>query len=68
MALIVSSDFQITIPKEIRKEMGLEPGDLVSFVGHPKRPRFVRVPELEDMIGSLRGCDVSECRDETDRY
>ena len=66
--MIVSSEYQITIPLEVRKRMGIQPGDEVAFVGHPKNPSLVRVPTLEEMIGSMKGCDVSGYRDEGDRF
>ena len=68
MLMIVSAEYQITIPPELRERMGLQPGDKVAFVGHPKNPSLVRVPTLDEMIGSMKGCDVSGYRDEGDRF
>lgn len=66
MSIKVSSKFQIVIPKEIRKELGLKPGDKVTWVGSRKNKRLVRVPTLDEMIGTLKGMDVSGYRDEMD--
>lgn len=67
MSMLVSSDFQITLPPDVREQMGIKPGDRLALVGHPKNPRLVRVPTLDEMIGSMEGCDVSGYRDEGDR-
>lgn len=66
--MFVTSDFQVTIPLEIRERMGLKPGDKVAFVGHPKTPSLVRVPTLDEMIGTMKDCDISGYRDEEDRF
>jgi bifunctional DNA-binding transcriptional regulator/antitoxin component of YhaV-PrlF toxin-antitoxin module len=68
MSMIVTSDFQVTIPLEIRERMGLKPGDKVAFVGHPKTPSFVRVPTLDKMIDTMKGSDINGYRDEEDRF
>ena len=66
MSVKLSSKFQIVIPKEIRKNLGLKAGDKVAWVGSRKSPSLVRVPTLEEMIGTMKGCDVSGYRDEED--
>ena len=67
MSVTVTSKFQIVIPKEIREQMGLKPGDKVAWVGSRKNKRLVRVPTIDELAGIMKGMDVSGYRDEEDR-
>lgn len=63
----VSSKYQIVIPKEVREQSGLKPGDdvHVSFLGGVLR--VVKVPTLEEVRGMLKGANLEFSRDKTDR-
>ena len=68
---------QVVIPKELRDELGIEPGDLVTFWRQndhvavrraddrpPLRGRFRGGPPLEDVLLAERGAD----REREDRW
>jgi len=60
----VSRKFIITIPKEIRKVMGLKPGDEVEIVELDGIIQMVRVRPLLELRGALKGMDISGLRDD----
>jgi len=63
----ISSKFQIVIPREIREQFKLKPGQKVVFIPYRKSLRVVIVPPIEEAYGSLPGIDTSIERDEEDR-
>ena len=64
----VSSKFQISIPKEVRDQLGLRPGQKVAFIAKPEGYVIVPVPKREDLAGIARGADTEGYRDRNDRY
>ncbi len=51
----VSSKFQISIPKEVRDQLGLRPGQKVAFIAKPGGFVIVPVPKREDLVGDSSG-------------
>jgi AbrB family looped-hinge helix DNA binding protein len=64
----VSSKFQISIPKAVRDEAGIQAGQDYVFVPKGKNLLLVRAPTREQMFGLFKGADNSDPRDHTDRY
>jgi AbrB family looped-hinge helix DNA binding protein len=64
----VSSKFQISIPKEVRDQLGLRPGQKVAFIAKPEGFVIVPVPKREDLVGIARGANTGDYRDRNDRY
>ena len=64
---IVSSDFQVTIPLEIREKFNLKPGQKVMFVPDGKSIRLVVVPSMKDARGMLKGMSSEIEREDEDR-
>jgi AbrB family looped-hinge helix DNA binding protein len=64
----VSSKFQISIPKEVREQMALRPGEKVAFIAKPEGFLIVPVPKREDLAGMARGADIEGYRDRNDRF
>jgi len=64
----LSSEFQISIPKEIRDHPALQPGVKVAFIAKPKGFLIVPVPKREDLAGIARGANLENYRDRNDRY
>jgi len=62
----LSSKFQISVPKEVREELGWKAGQKFAFI--PKGNSVVPVPELKDLFGIAKGSDPSGYRDRNDRY
>ena len=64
----VSSKFQISIPKEVRERLGLQPGQKIAFIAKPEGFLIVPVPRREDLAGMARGANTEDYRDRNDRY
>ena len=60
----VSPKFQLMIPKEIRKSMGIRAGREFQVVQYENRIEFIPVEEFEDLRGSLKGIDTRIEREE----
>ena len=64
---IVSSRYQVRIPKQIRERAGLKPGQKLDVTATRFGIRLVRVPTLEELRGIARGANTSGLRDKSDR-
>lgn len=67
--ITVSSKYQIVIPKEVRKKLGIRPGTRLQVNQDENSILLTREPTLEEIPGLLKGMKVvdAEIRDETDR-
>ena len=63
----ISSKFQVVIPREIREQFGLKPGQKVVFIPYKNSLRVIIVPPIEEAYGFLEGIDTDVDRDEQDR-
>ena len=59
----ISPSFQVVIPREIRKALGLRPGQKLRVLRGQNRIEFVPVREMAEMRGFLPGLDGAVCRD-----
>ena len=66
-ATTISSKYQVVIPREIREQFGLKPGQKVVFIPYRKSLRVVIVPPIEEAYGFLKGIDTNVERSEEDR-
>jgi AbrB family looped-hinge helix DNA binding protein len=66
-ATTISSKYQVVIPREIREQFGIRPGQKVVFIPYKKSLRVVIVPPIEEAYGFLKGIDTDVERDEEDR-
>jgi AbrB family looped-hinge helix DNA binding protein len=64
----LSSKFQISVPKEVREEMGWKAGQKFAFIPKGNSVVLVPVPELKDLFGIAKGADPGGYRDRNDRY
>lgn len=55
---IVSSDFQIVIPKEIREAMNIKPGQKVQVLKYDGYIVLIPVMSVEEARGFLKGIDT----------
>jgi len=62
----ISPKFQVVIPKRIREELDLHPGQKVQAIQYGDRVELVPVKSARQMRGFLRGIDTSVPR-EADR-
>lgn len=52
-SVVVSSKYQVVIPKEIRERYGFKPGDRLAWFDSGRGLRLVRVRTATDLDGSL---------------
>ena len=64
----LSSKFQISVPKDVRDEMGWKAGQKFVFVPKGKGVTLVPVPTLEELRGMAKGADPTDYRDRNDRF
>jgi AbrB family looped-hinge helix DNA binding protein len=62
----ISTKFQLVIPRKIREQFNLKPGQKVVFLPYKKTLRMVIVPSIEDAYGMLKGLDSENLREEED--
>lgn len=58
-AVKVSPKYQVVIPAEIRKSMGIRPGTKVYVLQYENRIEYVPVKDMKQMRGFLKGIDTS---------
>lgn len=64
----VSSRYQIVIPKEVREQVGIKPGQKLALLVKGKSITLVPVVPLEELRGFARGINIEGYREEVDRY
>jgi AbrB family looped-hinge helix DNA binding protein len=65
-ATIISTKYQVVIPKKIREMYHLQPGQKLVFIPLKNSLRVVIMPPIEQGLGFLKGIDTRVDRDETD--
>jgi len=63
----ISPKFQVVIPKCIREQLGLVPGQKIQAMAYGDRIEFLPVRPASELRGVLRGLDTRDMRDEGDR-
>jgi AbrB family looped-hinge helix DNA binding protein len=62
-AVTISPKFQVVIPREVRKRLGLTPGQKVQVIVVDDRIELVPVRPIRKMRGFLKGIDTRVERD-----
>ena len=62
-AVTVSPKFQVVIPKDVRKKLGLLPGQRIQVVVYGDRIELIPVRPVKRMRGFLKGIDTRVPRD-----
>lgn len=62
----ISSKFQIVIPREVREQFDLKPGQKVMFIPYRNSIRLVIVPPIEEALGIFKGINTDDIREEVD--
>jgi AbrB family looped-hinge helix DNA binding protein len=62
----ISSKYQVVIPREIRQQFNLKPGQKIMFIGYNDTLRVVVVEPIEKARGMLKGISSEGIREETD--
>ena len=62
--ITISPKFQVVIPKEIRENLKLSPGQKVQAILYEDRIELIPVRPIRKMRGFLKGIDTSVPREE----
>lgn len=54
----VSPKYQVVIPVEIRKSLGIRPGTKVHVLQYENRIEYIPVKDMKEMRGFLKGIDT----------
>ncbi len=63
MEVTISPKFQIVIPKEVRESLHLRAGEKLHVFRYQNRLEFVRVKDMKEMRGFLKGIETVIERD-----
>jgi AbrB family looped-hinge helix DNA binding protein len=64
----ISAKFQVVIPKEVRRELQLAPGQKVQVFAKNGHILIVPVRPLSELRGFVKGIELEGFRDEGDRH
>ncbi len=62
----ISSKYQIVIPREVREQFNLKPGQKLMFIPFQKSIRLVIVPSVKKCCGMFEGINTKNLREEED--
>ena len=62
----ISSKYQVVIPREVREQFGLKPGQKIAFIPFNKTLHVVIVPPIEQARGMFKGVGTKNLREEAD--
>lgn len=62
----ISSKYQIMIPRQVREQFNLKPGQKVMFIPYRNSIRLVIVPSIQDARGIFKGMNTDNIREEVD--
>jgi len=63
----ISSKYQVVIPRPIRDQFNLKPGQKLMFIPYKDTLRVVIVPPIEEVEGMFEGVDTDPHREKEDR-
>lgn len=63
----VSSKYQIVIPRSIREQFNVKPGNKLVFIPYNDTLRLVVLPSIEQALGIFAGIDTDPQREKADR-
>ncbi|MBM3181315.1 MAG: AbrB/MazE/SpoVT family DNA-binding domain-containing protein [Chloroflexi bacterium] len=62
----ISTKYQVVIPREVREQFGLKPGQKVMFIPYNSTLRLVVVPSIDKARGMFKGLTSEGIREEKD--
>lgn len=65
-AVTISSKYQVVIPREVRKQFNLKPGQKIMFIPCNGMLRVVVVQPIKKARGMLKGINTDNIREEID--
>jgi AbrB family looped-hinge helix DNA binding protein len=66
-AVTISPKYQVVIPKSVRRQLRLVPGQKVQVIAYGDRIEFIPLKPARELRGMLRGLDTTFERDREDR-
>ena len=66
--VVVSSKYQIVIPRDVRERIDLKPGQKIVVIEKDGVIHLIPQKPIREMRGFLKGIDTSQLRDEEDRF
>jgi len=60
----LSNEYQLIIPKEISKSMGLEPGSSFEVLSYNNRIELIPLKPIKELKGIFKGIDTNIERDD----
>jgi len=66
-AVTISPKYQVVIPKSVRRQLRLVPGQKVQVIAYGDRIQFIPLKPARELRGMLRGLDTTFERDREDR-
>lgn len=66
-AATISSKYQVVIPRHIREQFNLKPGNKIMFIPYNQTLRVVIVPPIEQAQGMLADIDTDPQREKDER-
>jgi len=66
----VSPKFQVVIPKQVREQLHIKPGQKMIAMPYGQHIQLVPVKSAKELRGLLRGCDIDmdSIRDKSERF
>ncbi len=65
-AVTISSKYQVVIPREVRDQFKLKPGQKIMFIPYNNILHVVIVPSIKQARGMFKGIDTDVQREEVD--
>ena len=65
-AVTISSKYQVVIPREIREQFNLKPGQKIMFIPYNNILHVVIVPSIKQARAMLKGINTDVMREEVD--
>jgi len=62
----ISTKYQIVIPRKLREQFHLKPGQKVMFIPYKNTIQLVIVPPMQAALGIFKGIRTGGIREETD--
>jgi len=62
----ISSKYQVVIPREIREQFNLKPGQKIMFIPYNNTLRVILVRPIKEARGMLTGMNTDGVREEID--
>jgi AbrB family looped-hinge helix DNA binding protein len=63
-SVTISPKYQVVIPKSVREQLGLVPGQKVQMIAHGHHIEVVPIVPIKQMRGFLAGIDTTVPREE----